>query len=584
MLLETLGGLAAPWPLKVVIDNAVGHRPMPAWLTAALGPGVTADPKAVAALAALALLLIAVAGGIASYVDNYYTESVGQWVANDLRLRIYEHLESLSFRYYDTHETGALLSTMTDDVSRVQDFVSSDALGIVVDATTILGMLAVMFWLDWGFTLIVLAITPLLLVFISRFRRAVKSATREVRDRESDVVAVVQSGLESVRTVQALGAQAVEAERLDRASRGAVAAALRARRIKSLLPPVVGVIVAACTAIVLWRGTDRAIAGAMTVGSLTVFLAYLSRFFKPVQDLAKMTTAVAQTHVALERIVGLLDIDMLVQERPDALEPPAFTGAIALEHVAFAYTPDTPVLSDVTLSIRPGTFVGIVGPTGSGKSTIASLIPRFYDSAAGRILVDGTDIRDYTLRGLRRQIGFVLQETVLFRGTIRDNIAYGRHDATDADVMTAARLANADEFIARLPNGYDTLVGERGATLSGGQRQRLGIARAFIRNVPILILDEPTAALDPESEHLVVEGLKRLMKGRTVIMISHRLSTLRDADQIIVLRGGVVAEQGTHDDLLALNGVYAGLFWAGPEHAPGRAAAVAQPVAGAGLS
>jgi len=584
MLLETLGGLAAPWPLKVVIDNAVGHRPMPAWLTAALGPGVTADPKAVAALAALALLLIAVAGGIASYVDNYYTESVGQWVANDLRLRIYEHLESLSFRYYDTHETGALLSTMTDDVSRVQDFVSSDALGIVVDATTIVGMLAVMFWLDWGFTLIVLAITPLLLVFISRFRRAVKSATREVRDRESDVVAVVQSGLESVRTVQALGAQAVEAERLDRASRGAVAAALRARRIKSLLPPVVGVIVAACTAIVLWRGTDRAIAGAMTVGSLTVFLAYLSRFFKPVQDLAKMTTAVAQTHVALERIVGLLDIDMLVQERPDALEPPAFTGAIALEHVAFAYTPDTPVLSDVTLSIRPGTFVGIVGPTGSGKSTIASLIPRFYDSAAGRILVDGTDIRDYTLRGLRRQIGFVLQETVLFRGTIRDNIAYGRHDATDADVMTAARLANADEFIARLPNGYDTLVGERGATLSGGQRQRLGIARAFIRNVPILILDEPTAALDPESEHLVVEGLKRLMKGRTVIMISHRLSTLRDADQIIVLRGGVVAEQGTHDDLLALNGVYAGLFWAGPEHAPGRAAAVAQPVAGAGLS
>ena len=363
-----------------------------------------------------------------------------------------------------------------------------------------------------------------------------------------------------------------------------MAAALRARRIKSLLPPVVGVIVAACTAIVLWRGTDRAIAGAMTVGSLTVFLAYLSRFFKPVQDLAKMTTAVAQTHVALERIVGLLDIDMLVQERPDALEPPAFTGAIALEHVAFAYTPDTPVLSDVTLSIRPGTFVGIVGPTGSGKSTIASLIPRFYDSAAGRILVDGTDIRDYTLRGLRRQIGFVLQETVLFRGTIRDNIAYGRHDATDADVMTAARLANADEFIARLPNGYDTLVGERGATLSGGQRQRLGIARAFIRNVPILILDEPTAALDPESEHLVVEGLKRLMKGRTVIMISHRLSTLRDADQIIVLRGGVVTEQGTHDDLLALNGVYAGLFWAGPEHAPGRAAAVAQPVAGAGLS
>jgi len=562
MLLETLGSLASPWPLKIIIDNAVGHRPMPAWLTAALGAGATSDPRGLAALAAIALLLIAVGGGIASYVDNYYTESVGQWVANDLRLRIYEHLECLSFRYYDTHETGALLSTMTDDVSRVQDFVSSDALGIVVDATTIAGMLAVMFWLDWRFTLIVLAITPLLLLFISRFRRAVKNATRDVRERESDVVAVVQAGLESVRTVQALGAQAVEAERLDRASRGAVAAALRARRIKSLLPPFVGVIVAACTAIVLWRGTGLVLAGAMTVGSLTVFLAYLSRFFKPVQDLAKMTTAVAQTHVALERIVGLLDIDMMVEERPGAAEPPAFTGAIELEHVAFAYSPEVTVLSDVTLSVRAGTFVGIVGPTGSGKSTIASLIPRFYDPAAGRILVDGTDIKDYTLRGLRQQIGFVLQETVLFRGTIRDNITYGRHDATEADVLTAAQLANADEFIARLPNGYDTLVGERGATLSGGQRQRLGIARAFIRNVPILILDEPTAALDPESEHLVVEGLKRLMKGRTVIMISHRLSTLRDADQIVVLRGGVVAERGTHDDLLTHNGVYASLYWA----------------------
>jgi len=495
MLLETLAGLAAPWPLKAVIDYAIGHRTTPGWVTGLLGVGAASDPRAIAVAAAAAMVLIAIVAGVASYVDSYYTESVGQWVANDLRLRIFDHLESLSLRYYDTHETGTLLSTMTDDVARVQDFVSSDALGILVDSMTIAGMLAVMLWLDWNFALLVVASTPVLLLFISRFRRAVKQATREVRLRESDVVTVVQTGLESVRTVQALGAQATEEARLAKASRATVAAAMRARRIKSLLPPFIGLIVSACTAVVLWRGTDLVLSGAMTVGSLTVFLAYLARFFKPVQDLGKMTNAVAQTHVALERIVGLLDIDMMVRERPDAVEPPPLTGAIEFEHVAFAYQADAPVLTDVTLSIRAGSFVGVVGPTGSGKSTIASLIPRFYDATAGRILIDRTDIKDYTLRGLRRQIGFVLQETVLFRGTIRDNIAYGRQDATDADIAKAAQLANAEEFITRLPDGYNTIVGERGSTLSGGQRQRIGIARAFIRDTPILILDEPTASL-----------------------------------------------------------------------------------------
>jgi subfamily B ATP-binding cassette protein MsbA len=298
----------------------------------------------------------------------------------------------------------------------------------------------------------------------------------------------------------------------------------------------------------------------MTVGSLTVFLAYLARFFKPVQDLAKMTNAVAQTHVALERIVDLLDVDMIVQERAGAVDPPIFRGAIDLDRVAFAYRPDAPVLTDITLSIRPGTFVGVVGPTGGGKSTVASLIPRFYDPSAGQIRIDGTDAREYTLRGLRRQIAFVMQETVLFTGTIRDNIAYGRHDATDADIIKAAQLANADEFIARLPDGYGTIVGERGATLSGGQRQRMGIARAFIRDARILILDEPTASLDPESEQLVMDGLRRLMSGRTVLLITHRLNAVSHADQIVVVQGGVIAERGTHGDLLAGDGIYASLY------------------------
>jgi len=311
---------------------------------------------------------------------------------------------------------------------------------------------------------------------------------------------------------------------------------------------------------VLWRGAALILAGTMTVGSLTVFLAYLAKFFKPVQDLAKMTNAVAATNVGLERIRSILDIGVTIPEHPDAREPQPFKGAITFEHVAFSYKPEAPVLADVTFSIAPGQFVGLVGMTGSGKSTIVSLIPRFYDPTAGRILIDGADLRAYTLQGIRRQIGFVLQDTVLFRGTVRDNIVYGRPDATEEQIIAAARLANADEFIVRMPRGYDTMIGERGVTLSGGQRQRIGIARALIRDAPILIMDEPTAALDTESEKLVMEGLDRLMKGRTVLTITHRLNTIRDADTIIVLHGGIVAEQGTHDELLARSGIYAELY------------------------
>jgi len=560
MLVEAATSLAGPWPLKIVIDYAVGHQPVPHWFAGLLGAGLATDGAAVAAAAAIALVLLAVLGGIASYVDSYYTESVGQWVANDLRMRLFNHAERLSFNYFDTHQTGLLLSTITDDVATVQDFVSSSTLSILVDLLTIVGMLGLMFWLNWDFTLIVVAVTPVLLLFVARFRRAVKRATHEVRRRESDIVDVLQTGLESVRTVQAFGAQDIEAARLSDVSRATVKAALGARRVKSLLSPIVAVVVSLCTAMVLWRGADLILARAMTVGSLTVFLAYLAKFFKPVQDLAKMTNAVAATNVGLERIRSILDIGVTIPEGPDAREPEPFKGAITFEHVAFSYKPEAPVLADVSFSIAPGQFVGLVGMTGSGKSTIVSLIPRFYDPTAGRILIDGADLRAYTLDGIRRQIGFVLQDTVLFRGTVRDNIAYGRPDATEEQIIAAARLANADEFIVRMPRGYDTMIGERGVTLSGGQRQRIGIARALIRDAPILIMDEPTAALDTESEKLVMEGLDRLMRGRTVLTITHRLNTIRGADTIIVLHRGIVAEQGTHEELLARSGIYAELY------------------------
>jgi len=559
MLVETLMSLAAPWPLKIVLDNALGHHPLPEWLEWVHDVGLDRDTMGLALFAALATIVIAGVGAVASYVDNYYTESVGQWVAHDLRMRIYDHLHRLSLKYYEDQSAGTLLSTMTSDVATVQDFASSSTLSILVDLMTIAGMLVLMFWLNWDFALIAVGITPFLLLFIARFKKAVKEATRNVRLHQSEIVAVVQQGLGYVRVVKAYGREDLESARLAEASKATVGAALQARRVKSLLSPVVTIVVALCTGFVLWRGTALILAGAMTVGALTVFLAYLSKFFKPVQDLAKMTNTIAQTAVGLERIDKILAADVVIPEKPDAVMPATLRGDIMFEHVAFAYDAEAPVLRDVSFHITPGQVIGLVGGTGSGKSTIVSLIPRFYDPTAGRITLDGRDLTEYKVHPLRDQIGYVLQETVLFRGTIRENIAYGRPDATDADIVAAAKLANADEFIARMPHGYDSIVGERGDTLSGGQRQRIGIARAVIRNSPIMILDEPTAALDTESERLVIEGLQRLMKGRTVIMIAHRLSTIRDADKIIVLKDGVVVEEGTNDELIAKDGVYAEL-------------------------
>jgi ABC-type multidrug transport system fused ATPase/permease subunit len=560
MVVQTAMSLAAPWPLKIIIDNVVGHHPLPQWMSDDLLPLLGDNSKMhIAALAAIITVVIAVVGGLAAYVANYYTESVGQWVANDLRLRTYHHLQRLSLTYYDSHQIGPILSTITDDVETIQDFASENLLDIVIDILTIVGIIGVMLWLDWDFTLIAVSVTPFLLLFVARVKKAVKTATRELRRREADIVTTLQEGLESVRVVQAFGRQDFEEQQLGQVSEKSVVAALKARRVKSLLSPVVGVVVAGCTAFVLWRGSSLILAGAMTAGELTVFVAYLAKFFKPVQDLATMTNTIAGASVGVERILAILDTDTVISERPDGIDPPPLRGEISFEHVSFGYDPACPVLRDVSFTIKPGEMVGVVGPTGSGKSTVVSLIPRFYDADSGSIKIDGTDIRDYTLQGLRSHIGYVLQDTVLFRGTVRDNIAYGHPGASEDDIVEAARLANADEFIIRMPLGYDSPIGERGLTLSGGQRQRIGIARVLIRDNPILILDEPTAALDTESERLVIEALERLMQGRTVITIAHRLSTIRDADKIIVLKDGAVAEEGRHEELLALNGIYAQL-------------------------
>ena len=414
MLVETLMSVAAPWPLKIILDNVIGKHSLPWYLGWLRNISAGENTMGLAFTAALGVILIAVTGSVAGYIDNYYTENVAQNLANDLRLRLYHHLQHLSLEYYDSHQIGNMVSTIISDVSAIQGFTSTALLSILIDMLTIFAMLGVMLYLNFDFAIIVVIVSPLLLFFISYFRRSVRKATHEVRRHQSEVLGVVEQGLQFTRSVQAFGRQDEEDARLRKVSMASVKASLKARRIKSMLSPIVSVTVAACIAFIIWRSAGLILSDSMTIGALTVFLAYLSKFFKPVQDLARMTNSIAQATVGLERIQTILDADSFVPEKADALDPGRISGEIIFEDVSFSYAAGIPVLRNINIKIKPGMRLGICGPTGGGKSTIVSLIPRFYDPTAGRILIDGIDITDFSLSGLREQFGFVLQDTVSF--------------------------------------------------------------------------------------------------------------------------------------------------------------------------
>ncbi|MGE0703562.1 MAG: ABC transporter ATP-binding protein [Vicinamibacterales bacterium] len=558
MLIETAMSLASPWPLKIVLDSVFDAQPMPAplaWLA-----GDAADRLARLNVAVALTVAIALLQASSAYLNAYFTVSIGQWIAHDLRHAVYAHLHRLSMSYYDKQQVGPLISTITDDINTVQTFASTSLLDLLIDGLTVVGMLAIMFSLNWRFTLVALAVTPPLLIFTIRLRARIKGATRDVRLRQSEIVSIVQEGLGSIRLVKAFAQGAFERQRLDAKSLESVEAALYARRVRAMLGPVATGLVALGTAAVLWFGARLVLDDAMTAGALVVFLTYLGKLFRPIQDLARASTNIAQTAVGLERIKTVLDADELLPRAPHARALTRVEGRVEFRGVTFGYDPARPVLSDVSFVVEPGQLVGLVGPSGSGKSTLVSLIPRFYDPNAGAVTIDGSDVRELRIRSLRRQIGFVLQDTQLFYAPVWQNIAYGQPDATREAIIAAAQLAQAHEFIEALPDGYDTIVGQGGLTLSGGQRQRLGIARAMVRDAAILILDEPSSGLDTASERLVFEGLDRLLAGKTTFVISHRLATIRNADLILVLDGGRIVERGTHDALLALNGVYTQLY------------------------
>jgi ATP-binding cassette subfamily B protein len=553
---ESIANLLEPWPLKIVLDNVLKSHPINAWLDPLIKAIAGTDSMAILKFAALAVLAIAALDALCSYAEKYLTTSVGQWVMHDLRRTLYSHIQRMSLGFHDRSQAGDLISRVTSDIDAVQSFIASGLLSALINCLTLMGMVSVMLYINWRFTLIALSVAPVLFAVVYRYTRRIKKASREVRKKEGEIVSVVQEVLTSIRVVKAFAREDYEQHRLEEQSLESVDLALRARGLKARLSPIVEIIVAAGTAMVLWFGGRLALEGTLLPGSLILFIWYLGKMYKPMQELSKMTDAYSKAAVGYERIREVLDIQRDVQDMPGARGAPNFRGKIEFENVSFSYGENSATLTDVSFKIEPGQVAALVGPTGAGKTTIINLVPRFYDPSGGMVRIDGQDIRRFKQKSLREQISFVLQDTLLFHGPIWQNIAYGKPDASREEILRAAELANASEFIEKMPEGYDTLVGERGVTLSGGQRQRIAIARAIIRNTPILILDEPSSGLDAASEHLVFEALDRLMEGKTCIIVAHRLSTIRRADVIFVVENGAIAERGTHEELLKAGGLY----------------------------
>ena len=560
MVLDASLTVFRPWPLKVVIDRVLSHRPTRVPFLSVWLDNTTLSRMHILYGACAATLLIALSTGLLTY---WYTRSlgiVGQRFVFDLRCRLFAHMQRLSLRFHDTQRRGDLITRLTSDIQAIQDLISNGLIILGSNAFLLIGMLVLMFWLNWQFAFVALAVAPLLFWTVFRYTHRIKVAAREARVSTGLLASLAQETLASIRIVQGLAQEGQQNDRFEAQSESSLRSYLEGVRYQARVAPLVDFFAAVGLALVMWFGATHVIEGHLTTGDMVVFFAYVTNLYSPMKALARLSYVTSKASVAAERIADVLRVRSEVTDRQGAREVSQLKGEIEFRDVSFEYQSGQPVLSRINLHIAPGEKVAIVGATGAGKSTLISLIPRLYDPSSGAVSIDGQDIRNYSVQSLRAQISLVLQDSLLFSGTIRENIAFGRPDASDEEIVAAAVVANAAEFIDLLPDGYETLVAEGGTTLSGGQKQRIAIARAILRGSPILILDEPTSGLDAASERTVIDALERAAQGRTTLLIAHRLTTVRLADRIIVLDKGRIVEEGPHQELLSLRGKYAHLY------------------------
>ncbi|MCU0533432.1 MAG: ABC transporter ATP-binding protein/permease [Hydrococcus sp. Prado102] len=545
-----------PWPLKFVFDYVLIQNQIPADFPLL----ATLDPVWLLTFSALAAIAIPALRALAGYWSTVWLALVGSRVMSEVRERLYRHLQQLSLSYHTKARSGDLIVRVSSDASRLQEILITAALPLLVSVLMLFGMLVVMFWMDRDLTLLSLLTLPFFGLAATRLSERIRESSLKQRKQEGAVAATAAESIAAIKLVKALSLQEAFADIFARQNQNSLKESVQTQKLASHLERTVDVVIAIGTAVVLWYGSWLVLRDSLTPGDILVFLTYLKNAFKPVQNFAKYTGRLAKAAASGERILDVLEETPDVRDLPGAIAASRFRGDVEFDRVSFGYEPNQILLRDISLKVRSGQQVAIVGTSGGGKSTLVSLLMRLYDPIFGAVKIDGRDIRDYTLESLRSQISVVLQDSLLFAATIRENIAYGVSDVVEKDIIAAATLANAREFIEAMPQGYDTVVGERGATLSGGQRQRIAIARAAIRQAPILILDEPTTGLDKENERVVIEALQKLARDRTTFIITHDLNLATRADLIVYIEGGQIQEQGSHAELIRRNGRYATLF------------------------
>lgn len=542
-----------PWPLKLVIDYVL-PRIRPPWPILA-----GFSPAALLALATLGLVVIyGVLGGV-SVLNNFTTISIGQGMVNDLRSRLYQHLQRLSLSFHSRAAVGDLIYRVTGDTYAIQTLAMNGIFPVLSAVMLLLGMFVVMVRLDWVLTLVALTVCPFLFLAILLLNRRITNVAQRARESESAVYQLVQRGMSAIKVVQAFSKEEEELTAFVDQSTASLRASLALYTLQTAYGAGTNLVLALGTAAVFWVGAQHVWQHVLTIGDMVVFTSYLASLYAPINSIIQTYGTVQGARAGMVRVLEVLEGEQTVPDGTKEFRTPP-RASVEFVDVSFAYTPERETLHHISLEAQPGQMLAIVGPTGAGKSTLVSLLPRFYDPSAGRILLDGTDIRELRLSALRRQISMVLQPPMVFPVSLRDNIAYGRPAATEAEIRRAAEMAQADQFIRRLPQGYDTIIGEAGVTLSEGERQRLTIARALLRDAPILILDEPTSSVDTATEAAIMEALEQVVRGRTTFVIAHRLSTVRRASQIVVVRDGAIVERGAFDELMQRQGAFASLY------------------------